>query len=57
MGTQYSDSSGGSSAGLISRHYLIVEGFSPEAEKVIINYDYDGRKIYIEVPLKAGGSE
>lgn len=55
LGTEYFGSSGSSSAGIISKHSTVIEGFPKEAKTLIIDYNYYGRKMYFEVPLREGG--
>ncbi len=56
LGTEYIGSSGSSSAGIISKHSTVIEGFPKEAAMLIIDYNYCGRKMYFEVPLREGGN-
>jgi len=53
-GNTYYSSGGGSNGGVISKHQMFIDGFPEDAEKLIIDYDYNGRKIYFEVPLEDG---
>lgn len=54
LNTRYKSSSGSSSGGSVSKHVLTIDNLNPNAEKIIINYDYNGRKIYSEIPLNGG---
>lgn len=54
LGTEYNGYSGGSSAGIVSKHNMVIGGFPKDATKLIIDYDYCGRKMYFEVPLREG---
>lgn len=57
IGNEYWNGSGGNSAGFITKNYELIENFSSEAKTLIIDYDYNGRKIYIEVPLREGDGD
>ena len=50
-GNKYLSGGGGGGGGPISRYQSYIEGFPYDAEKFIIDYDYNGRKIYCEIPL------
>ena len=54
LGTEYNGYSGGSSAGIVSKHNMVIDGFPKDATKLIIDYNYCGRKMYFEVPLREG---
>lgn len=54
LGTEYNGSSGGSSAGIISKHSTVIDGFPKEAKILIIDYEHYDRKMYFEVPLREG---
>lgn len=51
-GNNYFSSGGGSGPGPIFKHQMFLEDFPKTAEKLIIDYDYNGRVIYCEIPLK-----
>ncbi|MEA4973483.1 hypothetical protein SDC9_119304 [bioreactor metagenome] len=53
-GNTYFSSGGGSNGGVISKHQMFINDFPEDAEKLIIDYNYYGRKIYFEVPLEEG---
>ena len=36
---------------------MTIENFNTKAKKLIINYDYNGRKIYSEIPLNGGDGQ
>mgnify|MGYP005805985821 FL=1 len=55
-GNNYFSSGGRSGGGAITRHEIFIVDFPPDAEKFIIDYNYNGRKIYCEIPLKEGAS-
>ena len=57
LNTRYTASSGSSSSGIVSKHVMTIENFNTKAEKLIINYDYNGRKIYSEIPLNGGDGQ
>ena len=50
-GNKYLSGGGGGGGGPISHYQSYIEGFPYDAEKFIIDYDYNGRKIYCEIPL------
>ena len=43
---------GSSSAGFVSYNISRLENFSPEAKELIIDYDYNGRKLYGKILLR-----
>lgn len=45
---------GFSGGGPINRHQSYLRDFPANAEKLIVDYDYYGRKIYCEIPLGEG---
>ena len=48
---------GGSSGGFVSHHHDRLEEFPRASQLLIIDYDYNGRKFYAEIPLtEEGGS-
>lgn len=53
-GNKYLSSGGGSGSGPIVKHQMFLENFPKTAEKLIIDYDYNGRELYCEIPLKEG---
>ena len=57
LNTRYTASSGSSSSGIVSKHVMTIENFNTKAEKLIINYDYNGRKIYSEIPINGGDGQ
>lgn len=57
LNTRYTASSGSSSGGIVSKHVMTIENFNTKAKKLIINYDYNGRKIYSEIPLNGGDGQ
>lgn len=57
LNTRYTASSGSSSSGIVSKHVMTIENFNKKAKKLIINYDYNGRKIYSEIPLNGGDGQ
>ena len=50
-GNKYMSGGGGGGGGAVRRYQSYIEGFPYDAEKFIIDYDYNGRKIYCEIPL------
>lgn len=50
-GNKYLSGGGGGGGGPIARYQSYIEGFPYDAEKFIIDYDHNGRKIYCEIPL------
>jgi len=53
-GNTYYSSGGGNNGGVISKHQMFIEDFPEDAKELIIDYDYNGRKIYFQVPLEEG---
>ncbi|MDD5945584.1 MAG: permease prefix domain 1-containing protein [Clostridia bacterium] len=53
-GNSYFSGSGGSGGGPFTKHYTRIEDFPADAEKLIVDYDFNGRKVYCEIPLKEG---
>lgn len=57
LNTKYTASSGSSSSGIVSKHVMTIENFNTKAKKIIINYDYNGRKIHSEIPINGGDGQ
>lgn len=53
-GNTYYSNGGGSNGGVISKHQMFIDGFPEDAKELIIDYDYNGRKIYFDIPLEDG---
>ncbi len=53
-GNTYYSSGGGSYGGVISKHQIFIADFPEDARELIIDYDYNGRKIYFDIPLEDG---
>lgn len=54
LGNTYFAGSSSRNGGIRSKARRTVEGFSKEAETLIIDYDFYNRKQTVEIPLKAG---
>lgn len=54
LGNEYFGGSGGSSGGIKSKSVRRLRNFSPEADTLIISYDYYNRQYRVEIPLQAG---
>jgi len=57
LGTEYHGSSGSSSAGIVNKSRIVIKEFNPKAEELIIDYDYNGRKFYVSIPLERQGGD
>ncbi|MCD8037097.1 MAG: permease prefix domain 1-containing protein [Clostridiales bacterium] len=53
-GNTYLGGGGFSGGGPINRHQTYFVDFPSDAEKLIVDYDYQGRSIYCEIPLGEG---
>ena len=53
-GNVYFNSSGGSSAGFVSKAQVFLENYPDDAKTLIIDYDYNGRKFRFDIPLDSG---
>jgi hypothetical protein len=51
FGTRYYGG-GGSGGGFISYHVADINDFNPDAQKLIIDYNYNGRIFYAQIPLE-----